>query len=297
MGTTISHVKVAAGADVNYDNGVYFVKAAAKGNIRVLEQLFKHGPSREHMTLAFPQIFASGVDSPTLTDLIDILKYLIKARCPADPPVETSRGAYASLLCWALGEDTNRISDDIADVLLGAGGEYRCPADANYKTPSGQTPLEIAISTSRRKAVASLIHHGADPTVLSGITSPKSLLHLAVTTENRAIIQLIVLACPMAHDGALHYTAREVNVPILEILTTEGSQRDYTYSGCEGRTALAELCLKGDGTKPRHKLARAMRLLTKRHRPNFKKKSNGKSALHLALDNHHKGIPARMIAC
>ncbi|KAL2851166.1 hypothetical protein BJY01DRAFT_245103 [Aspergillus pseudoustus] len=301
-----------AGADVNYDNGVCLVKAAAKGNLRVLEQLLKHGPERDYMTLAFPHIFTSGVDSQTLTDLvhafcshssrpsftesprpilhlllgnytneIDLLKYLIKAHCPSDPPVETSRGTYVSLLCWALGEDKNRISDDIIDVLLDAG------ADANYKTPSGQTPLEIAISTSRRKAVASLIRHGADPTVLSGITSPKSLLYLAVTTESRAIIRLIMLASPMVHDGALHHAAREVNVPILEILVTEGSQRDYAYSGCEGRTALAELCLKGDGTKPRHELVRAMTLLTNRHRPNFKKKSNRKSALHLALDNQH----------
>ncbi|KAL3439854.1 hypothetical protein BJX65DRAFT_315362 [Aspergillus insuetus] len=297
-----------AGADVNYDHGASLVKAAAKGNARVLTELFTASPSQKYMTRAFPKIFRSGVDSPTLTEVIhafcshsakpdlaasskpilhlllenypnekDLLKYLIDAGCPADTPVETSRGTYLSLLCWTLTESKTKISDDVIDVLLSAG------ANANYKTTSGHTPLGIAISTSRRKAVASLLRHGADPTVLYGTTSPKSLLHLAVTTENAAIIRLIMLASPMVNDGALHYAVREVNVEVMAILLIEGNSQDYAYSGCEGRTALAELCLKGDGTKPQQELVRAMTLL--RDLRNFKKRSNGKSALHLALDN------------
>ncbi|KAL2847011.1 hypothetical protein BJX68DRAFT_276918 [Aspergillus pseudodeflectus] len=297
-----------AGADVNCDHGASLVKAAAKGNARLLTELFTASPTQNNMTLAFPNIFKSGVNGQTLTDMVHafcshsakpdlaasskpvlhllldnypteqaLLKYMIDTGCPADTPVETSRGTYLSLLCWALAESKSKIGDEIIDTLLAAG------ADANYKTTSGHTPLGIAISTSRHQAVASLLRHGADPTVLYGINSPKSLLHLAVTTENAAIVRLILLASPIVNDGALHYAAREVNVEIMAILLNEGNTRDYEYSGCEGRTALAELCLKGDATKPQSELVRAMSLLGDSR--NFKKRSNGKSALHYALDN------------
>jgi hypothetical protein len=92
-----------------------------------------------------------------------------------------------------------------------------------------------------------------------------------------------MLASPVVNDGALHYAAREVNVEIMAILLIEGGSRDYAYSGCEGRTALAELCLKGDATKSQSELVRAMTLLGDSR--NFKKRSNGKSALHFSLDN------------
>ncbi|KAL3456439.1 hypothetical protein BJX64DRAFT_294123 [Aspergillus heterothallicus] len=298
---------LSAGADVNYDNGISLVKASANGNLRVLNELFLHDPNRDNMKLAFQHIFTSGVDNAALHDLVQafcshssrpdltdsghilhlllknyptakvLLKFLIDAGCPAEYFMVTNQGAGVSLLYWAL---ASNLADEIIDILLSGG------ANTNYKTTSNRTPLELAISASRRHTVASLLRHGADPTVLSGTTSPKSLLYLAVTTENHAIVRLIMLASLDIHDGALHYAAREVNVKVLEILILEGQQKDYAYSGCDGRTALAELCLKADGNKSRNELARAMALLKDSH--SLRKKSNGKSALHFALDNRHE---------
>ncbi|KGO43337.1 hypothetical protein PEX1_051720 [Penicillium expansum] len=222
-----------AGADVNYDNGASLVKAAAKGNVDILQRLFAYGPHSDHMTLAFPHIFAS-------------------------------KGRY-------------NISDEVFDVLLDGG------ANPNRKTTSGLTPLELAILLPRREVVASLLRHEADTTVTTGTADSQSMLFLAVTTRDSHIVRMIMLASLMVRDGALHEAAREVDVKIIEILVREGNQRDYAYSGCNGRTALAELCLRADGNKPASELKRAMTLLKDDH--NFRQKSNGKSALHLALDN------------
>ncbi|KAJ5816352.1 hypothetical protein N7447_008585 [Penicillium robsamsonii] len=299
---------LSAGADVNFDNGVSLVKAAGMGNIYVLKELFAHYPHRDHMTLAFPNIFGSGVSSQMLLAIVkafcshqshpsltntphpilflllrkypqekEIVKYLIDAGCPVDPPVETEGGTYLSLLHWALIEDMDRICDKVFDILLDAG------ANPNFKTASGLTPLEIAISIPRRGVVASLIRHKADATVSTGAMNPRSMLFLAVTTGDSDIVRSVMLASPMVRDGALHEAAREVNVKIVEVLVREGNQRDYAYSGCNGRTALAELCLRADGNEPVHELKRAMTLLKDDH--NFRMKSHGKSALHLALDN------------
>ncbi|KAJ5372652.1 hypothetical protein N7517_004658 [Penicillium concentricum] len=299
---------LSAGADVNYDNGVSLVKAAAKGNFFVLKELFAHCPHPDHMTLAFPNIFASGVSSLMIHDLVvafcshpsppsltntphpilllllqnysqekELVKYLIDAGCPVDPPVKTEGGTYLSLLHWALIEERDKISNKVFDILLDAG------ANPNRKTASGLTPLEIAISIPRRGVVASLLRHKADATVTTGAINPRSMLFLAVTTGDSEIVRSVMLASTMVRDGALHEAAREVNVKIIEVLVREGKQRDYAYSGCNGRTALAELCLRADGNEPVYKLKRAMTLL--KDDRNFKMRSHGKSALHLALDN------------
>ncbi|KAJ5520070.1 hypothetical protein N7463_000523 [Penicillium fimorum] len=299
---------LSAGADVNYDNGVSLVKAAAKGNIHVLEELFAHCPHRDHMTLAFPNIFASGVSSQMLLAIVtafcshqsqpsltntphpilllllqkypqeqELVKYLIDAGCPVDPPVETEGGTYLSLLHWALIEGRDSISNKVFDILLDAG------ANPNRRTEAGLTPLEIAILIPRRRVIASLLRHKADASVTTGSMNPRSMLSLAVTTGDSDIVRSVMLASPMVRDGALHEAAREVNIKIIEVLVREGNQRDYAYSGCNGRTALAELCLRADGNEPVHELKRAMTLL--KDDRNFRMKSQGKSALHLALDN------------
>ncbi|OJJ46848.1 hypothetical protein ASPZODRAFT_115544 [Penicilliopsis zonata CBS 506.65] len=303
-----------AGADVDYNHGACLVKAAAKGNIDVLKAMFAHCPARESMTLAFPYIFASGVDSQTICALVmefcshqsrpsftdspqpilflllqkypketGLLKYLIDAGCPVDLPVVTHQGKYLSLLHWVLIEDEHGISDNVIEALLDGG------ANPNRKTAHGLTPLELAISRPRRQVVASLLRHKADATVATGSTGSRSMLFLAVTTGDSDIVRRVMLASLMEHDGALHEAAREVDTKIIEILVKEGKQRDYAYSGCNGRTALAELCLNADGNKPVHQLKRAMTLL--KDGRCFRKKSNGKSALHLALDNP-RGAPS-----
>ncbi|KAJ5154603.1 uncharacterized protein N7500_010042 [Penicillium coprophilum] len=305
---------LSAGADVNYDNGASLSKAAAKGNIGVLRELFTHRPSRDNMTLAFPNIFTSGVPSrtihslvmafcshqsqPSLTDIShpilllllqkypqekELVKYLINAGCPVDPPVETEWGTYLSLLHWALLEERYRISDEVFEVLLDAG------ANPNRKTPSGLAPLEIAISIPRREVVASLLRHGTDTTAMTGAINSRSMLFLAVTTGDSDLVRTVMLASLVVRDGALHEAAREVNTKIIEVLIIEGNQRDYAYSDCSGHTALAELCLRADGNKPAHELKRAMALLCDDR--SFRKKSHGKSALHLALDNR-RNAPA-----
>lgn len=123
---------------------------------------------------------------------------------------------------------------------------------------------------------------------MSGQSESRSMLFLAVTSRNPEIVRMVMSTGFMVHDGALHEAAREIDTEIIEILMIEGKQKDYAYSGCNGRTALAELCLRGDGNRPLHELKRAMTLLSDYR--NFRSTSNGKSALHLALDNSRNAL-------
>ena len=156
-----------AGADVNFSDGASLNKIAASGNLEILKDILTHNPFPNHITLAFPQVFTSGVDSetlyalvvafcshdspPNLTNTLNpilflllqnyptekcLVEYLIQQGCPVDPPVETSRGKYSSLISWALIETEYCITFEVIDTLLDAGG-----------TPCA-TPLEVSMLTN-----------------------------------------------------------------------------------------------------------------------------------------------------
>jgi hypothetical protein len=63
---------------------------------------------------------------------------------------------------------------------------------------------------------------------------------------------------------------------------TEGKQQDYSCSWFQGRTVLAELCLRA-ANKPVSQIKAAIALL--KNNGDVKWKSRGKSVLYFALDN------------
>ncbi|KAL4905603.1 hypothetical protein BDW74DRAFT_152859 [Aspergillus multicolor] len=302
-----------AGADVNYNEGAGLVEASKQGNVRLLKELLAYCPRRSHMTRAFPLVFKSGVDGqglreiavtfcshtaspdltyehPTCGPLLwqmlqtypserQLLQYLVDKGCTVDPSVKAtlplSQGEEdVSLLCWALAKDKGALKEEVIDILV-AGG-----AKVNFQTALSQsTPLQLAILSSRSSTVATLLRFNADPSHESNGISP---LSLAASIGDAKIARQLVTAGAAPGDGALHEAARMVNVSVLQVLLIEGKQRDYACSRFQGRTALAELCLRG-GNKPVSQLKAAIALL--KNNGDVKRKSRGKSVLHFALDN------------
>ncbi|KAL4947467.1 hypothetical protein BDW69DRAFT_114438 [Aspergillus filifer] len=300
-----------AGADVNYNDGASLVEAASQGNARLIRELLAWGPRRTYMTIAFPLVFLSGVNPKSLGEIaaafcshmsapdltfehpkcgpllwqvlqfypneIELLQYLIGKGATVDPMVRAtlplSPGEEnVSLLCWALSKESFR--DDVIEILISAG------ANVNWQSHISQcTPLQLAIFSSRKKAVATLLHYNADPSLETNGISPMAL---AASLGDSNIARLLVNAGAAPGDGALHEAARAVNVSVLQVLLIEGKQRDYACSRFQGRTALAELCMAA-GNKPVSQLKAAMSLLKKNG--DVKRKSKGRTVLHFALDN------------
>ncbi|KAL4924790.1 uncharacterized protein BDV17DRAFT_202914 [Aspergillus undulatus] len=301
-----------AGADVNYNEGASLIEAATRGNGRLIKELLVYGPRRTYMTIAFPLVFRSGIDAQTLSEIAvtfcshmsapdltyehpscgpilwqllqtypnerELLQYLIGKGCTVDPMVRAtlplSPGEETvSLLCWAIANGKG-VKDDVIEILASAG------ANVNWQSNVSQsTPLQLAIFSSRTKAVATLLHYNADPSLETNGISP---LSLAASIGDSNISRLLVNAGAAPGDGALHEAARMVNVSVLQVLLIEGKQRDYACSRFQGRTALAELCMTA-GAKPVSQLKAAMSLLKKNG--DVKRKSKGRSILHFALDN------------
>ncbi|KAL4972508.1 hypothetical protein BDW66DRAFT_144053 [Aspergillus desertorum] len=302
-----------AGADVNYSEGACLMEASTQGNARLLIEILAYGPRRVYMTRAFPLVFQSGVDSQGLREIAvafcshtsapdltymhptcgpilwqmlqnypnecELLQYLIDKGCTVDPIVKATLPLSpaqedVTLLCWALSKEKGALKEDVIGILV-AGG-----ANVNYQSALSQsTPLQLAILRSRSNTITTLIQFGADPSLESNGISP---LSLAASIGDAKIVRQLVNAGAAPGDGALHEAARMVNVAVLQVLLIEGKQRDYPCSRFQGRTALAELCLKA-ANKPVSQIKAAIALL--KNNGDIRRKSRGKSVLHFALDN------------
>ncbi|KAL4736497.1 hypothetical protein BDV11DRAFT_172838 [Aspergillus similis] len=302
-----------AGADVNYSEGASLVEASTQGNARLLKEILAYGPQRVYMTRAFPLVFQSGVDSQGLREIAvafcshksapdlayehptcgpilwqmlqkypnegELLQYLIDKGCTVESIVKATLPLSpaeedVTLLCWALSKQPSAVKEEVIDVLV-AGG-----ANVNYQSAVSQsTPLQLAILSSRRDTITALLQFGADPSLESNGISP---LSLAASIGDAKIVRQLVNAGAAPGDGALHEAARMVNVSVLQVLLIEGKQRDYSCSRFQGRTALAELCLRA-ANKPVSQIKAAVALL--KNNGDVRRKSRGKSVLHFALDN------------
>ncbi|KAL4770506.1 hypothetical protein BDW60DRAFT_192108 [Aspergillus nidulans var. acristatus] len=302
-----------AGADVNYSEGASLMEASMQGNTRLLKEVLAYGPQRVYMTRAFPLVFQSGIDGQGLREIAvafcshksapdltyehptygpilwqmlqkypnegELLQYLIDKGCIVDPIVKATLPLSpaeedVTLLCWALSKQTTALREEVIEVLV-AGG-----ANVNYQSAISQsTPLQLAILGSRKNTITALLQLGANPSLESNGISP---LSLAASIGDAKIVRLLVNAGAAPGDGALHEAARMVNVSVLQVLLIEGKQRDYPCSRFQGRTALAELCLRA-ANKPVSQIKAAVALL--KNNGDVKRKSRGKSVLHFALDN------------
>lgn len=115
-------------------------------------------------------------------------------------------------------------------------------ANVNFKTKSGMTPLILAIRNQRADILAKLISKGASVSVSDPDgTSP---LALASRIGSTPMMEILLQADAESDDGSLHDAARELRCDSIRVLINYGHQVDYPSDRHEGRSALAELCLK-----------------------------------------------------
>ena len=63
---------LAAGADVNYSDGLSLQTAADKCDLELVCKLLEHQPTQQTVSFAFPHIFLSGGDPSIVSELIDV---------------------------------------------------------------------------------------------------------------------------------------------------------------------------------------------------------------------------------
>ena len=128
-----------------------------------------------------------------------------------------------------------------------------------------------------------LIAKGVDVTIESseGITP----LARATAMNNLALMEVLSDAGSEVNDGSLHDVTRELRMDQMHILVTYGHNVEYPSDRHDGRSALAELCLRGVDHDPTVKqLEKAIDFLIK-HNAKIGQRINGKTIFHFALDS------------
>ncbi|EHL00223.1 putative ankyrin repeat protein [Glarea lozoyensis 74030] len=147
------------------------------------------------------------------------------------------------ILCWALVQAKNNISDAIIKVLVDRG------ANINFVLQSGMTPVLLAIKQGRADMVEKLISKGA---ILSASEAHDiSPLALATRLGDSKIMEILLRADPERNDGSLHDAATNLKCNIIELLVGHGHQIDYPSERHDGRSALAELCFNAVNRSPK----------------------------------------------
>lgn len=162
---------------------------------------------------------------------------------------------------------------------------------AKFVTSNSHTSATIIAAMSRRHAVLrELIELGVDVSFRDG--KKHSPLFYASRNGDLEAVKLLVQAQARPDDGSLHEAAREAYPEVVSYLLSHGHHVNFPSSqhsneGC-GRTALEELCIKGtpDGDEWETRVHRTIELLLPVSFESMAK-SEGKSFLHLALDNEH----------
>ncbi|KAI9047910.1 hypothetical protein LZ554_007712 [Drepanopeziza brunnea f. sp. 'monogermtubi'] len=182
------------------------------------------------------------------------------------------------ILCWALEQPEKKISSAVIEMLIDRG------ADVNFESKSGITPVSLAIQSQRSDIVLKLLNKGAHATKASseGITP----LNLAGSFANTEIIGHLLQAGAETNDGSLHDFSRQLRCDAIQTLVKNGHDVDYPSDRHEGRSALAELCLRAmDHSPSPAKLEEAIRCLIL-HDANIREVNySGKTIFHCALDS------------
>lgn len=161
-------------------------------------------------------------------------------------------------------------------------------ANVNFISKSGMTPLILAIQNQRSGIVSKLISKGSNVSV----PHPDDISPLALASHigSTAMMEALLQADAESDDGSLHDAARELNCDSMRVLMKYGHHVDYPSDRHEGRSALAELCLKAVNSdfEPA-KLEEAVQCLIANDSDirlrNPSEYDSGKTILHYALDS------------
>jgi flagellar biosynthesis GTPase FlhF len=149
-------------------------------------------------------------------------------------------------------------------------------------TPASNTTAVLEASKSGRHAVlAKLLSLGAK--VNTKDADGNSALLLASESGNLASVTAILQSRVRPNDGSLHAAARGAHEQVVQLLLDNGHSPNHIHAG---RSALAELCLKGypDGNDWGDRAYWVVDTLIKSG-TNVDARFSGKNLLHLALDN------------
>jgi hypothetical protein len=158
-------------------------------------------------------------------------------------------------------------------------------ADLNFTTKiSRVTPLILAAKYSRSDVVSKLIKHKAKTAAKDAFD--RSALFYASRIANLESIEALVKAKSPVNDGSLQEAARELHSDVVKALVKAKHHPDFPSSKDqhEGRTALQEMCLMGDGSKGSTRIEETIQALVD-GKASPLEQSRRKNALFLALDN------------
>lgn len=163
-------------------------------------------------------------------------------------------------------------------------------ADVNFTSKSGTTPLWLAVQNQRVDIVSRLVSRGVDVAIENseGITP----LSLASSMNNMALMDCILEAGAERDDGSLHDVSAELKMDRMRLLIKHKHSVNYPSDRHDGRSALAELCLKAVDHDPTVKeLERGILLLIAAPGAKITKKDvSGKTIFHYALDSSNPAL-------
>ncbi|PVH67848.1 putative ankyrin repeat protein [Cadophora sp. DSE1049] len=308
------------GADANYQQGLVLQRAARNVDVDLIEKLLPSA-NVESKAMSMPYLFFSTGDKANVQraleafsdsysgeerDEVVLFKHpdvelqpiLFQAleKYPRDTTILRSllnigynpnqwklRGQDINtepwpILCWALDQPEKKISTAVTEMLIDEG------ANINFRSKSGITPLALAIQNQRADIVLKLLNKGARVTEpdAEGITP----LNLAGSLTNTDIMGYILQAGAETDDGSLHDVARQLRCDAMRTLIKNGHEVDYPSDRHEGRSALAELCLRAmDNSPSPAELEEAIQCLIVNDANIREVSFSGKTIFHYALDS------------
>jgi ankyrin repeat protein len=203
-------------------------------------------------------------------------------------------------LIWALQLSEPRISDLVIRTLLEIGQRGKvlirprtillrylilthCPiAKPNYVTPSSRMTAAILAAKGKRcEILKRLLELEVDMSFRD--EKKRSALFYACNEGDLPSVTLMV-GRVRPNDGSLHEAARGAHPEIVGRLLVNRNDPNVSF---EGRSALAELCFRGrpDGDDWESRASEVIQLLLDSGTKLARKYNDGKTILHLALDN------------
>ncbi|KAI0525887.1 hypothetical protein F5B22DRAFT_258085 [Xylaria bambusicola] len=326
------------GADVNYNHGEALQLAAAQGNPELLARLLSEKPNGEALGSAFSKIFDIPLGEDRVHQLITLFTEhrdgnseldVMSIQPGSDPIMIRALSQYprstkiletlldigfyydqmtsykvadefetpesVTLLMWALLQPQKKISTGIINVLIDRG------AKINFETAASQiTPLMLAIKTRRQDVAKLLLLAGAEVDVADAFgNSPLSMASAIGGELAVAMMSNLLAAGASKNDGSLHNAARELNIQAMQVLVKYNHDPDFPSPLHEGRTALAELCLRATDsmkmtTNNEKIMERAIEFLVECG-TDITIHSEGKSVLLLALESSDPVTTTRVL--
>lgn len=156
----------------------------------------------------------------------------------------------------------------------------------------------MAIQMRRPDIVKILLLEGADVNPTDYLD--RSALAMATDIGGDIAVEMmgsLLSADPNPDDGSLHNAARELNLPAVKVLLQAGHDPDFPSTYHDGRSALAEVCLRGadlELTTDREKAMQKVMTTLVQEGSDITVKTGGKCLMHLCFDSRNPVTTTRI---